>query len=331
MFTGEFREVNKVSAHDELQRDGQFGVHCLGVLNRLMRRESRKVRSLEPPEGWSEPAFDDLVQEFFVGKGKVVTGALYAQAGDDDQFGALLSRIVKNWLIDRSRSETDIGALRFRLEKLLPGRPEFALVPDGRPGAGRWRLADGSDEVFAGDVEDLAKAGRAVRVKAVPWNSETRRAPVTDTPSLIRLLERIFEAAGGSLELGQIVYAVRGRFHLQFADDIALDHRTEPSERLASRLGAGETAQSGLDTEESETRIALIARRLRDLLDDDDLSILDVLDDTAQIAARLGVGRSQAYVKRRRVAGVLVELIGEDPDRALILAEARSLAPGPPA
>ncbi len=320
-----------MSAHEELQREGQFGVHCLAVLNRLMRRECRKVRSLEPPGGWSEPAFDDLVQEFFIGKGEVVTRALYAQAGDDDQFGALLCRTVKNWLIDRSRSETDIGALRFRLEKLLPARAEFALVPDGRPGAGRWRLADGPDEVFAGDVEDLAKAGRAVPVAGMPWNSETRRAPVTDTPSLVRLLKRIFETAGGSLELGQIVYAVRGRFHAQFAVDIAFDHQAGPSERLASGLGAGETVQSGLDTEESEARIALLARRLCDRLDDDDLSILDVLDDPAQIAARLGLGRSQAYVKRRTVAGVLAELIGDDPDRALILAEVRSLAPGPPA
>lgn len=320
-----------MSAHDELQRDGRFGVHCLAVLNRLMRRESRKVPSLKPPEGWSEPYFDDLVQDFFVGKGKVATLALYAQARDDDQFGALLSRIVKRWLIDRSRSETDLGALRFRLEKLLPARTEFARVPNGRPGAGRWRLADGSDRVFAGDVEDLARAGRAVPVETMQWHSETRRAPVTDTPSLIRLLERILETAGGSLELGQIVYAVRGRFHPQFRENIALDHRTELSERLALRLGARETAQSRLDTEESETRIALIARRLRDLLDDDDLSILDVLDDPAQIAARLGVGRSQAYVTRRRVVGVLTELLGKDPDRAPILADARSLAPGLPA
>lgn len=324
-------EVNRVSAHDELQRDGQFGVHCLAVLNRLMRRESRKVPSLKPPGGWSEPYFDDLVQDFFVGKGKGATIALYAQARDDDQFGALLSRIVKNWLIDRSRSETDLGALRFRLEKLLPARTEFARVPDRRPGAGRWRLADSPDRVFAGDVEDLAKAGRVVSVNTMQWHSDTRRAPVTDTPSLIRLLERIFETAGGSLELGQIVYAVRGRFHPQFTDDVALDHRTEPSERLAPGLGALETAQSGLDTQESKTRIALVARRLRNLLDDDALSILDVLDDPAQIAARLGVGRSQAYVTRRRVAGVLAELIGKDPDRAAILAETRSLAPGPPA
>lgn len=319
-----------MSAHEDLQRDGYFGVHCLRLLTRLMRREARKMRALEPPGGWSDPVFDDLVQEFFVGKGEAVTRMLYAQACDDDQLGALLCRSVQNWLIDQARGDTDAGALRFRLEKLLPTRREFARVPSGTPGAGRWALTGGSDGVFAGDVGDLTRAARAVPVKTVSWSSESRRAPITDTPSLVRLLERIFEAAGGSLELGQIVYAVRGRFHAQFAGDVAFDHRTEPSGRLAAAVGAGETAPSGLEAKEADARIAVMARRLWALLAEDELKVLDVLDDPEQIAARLGVGRSQAYVKRRKIVAVLAELIGDDADRAAILAETRTLALPPP-
>ncbi len=318
-----------MSAHEELRRDGFFGPQCLRLLTRLMRREARAVPVLQPPGGWSEHAFDDLVQEFFAAKGKAVTRMLYAQAGDDDQFGALLCRSVQYWMIDWARGTTDPGALRHRLDKLLPTLPQFARVPDGQPGAGRWALSDGPDGVFAGDVEDLAKAGRAVPVKPVRWGSETRRAPVTDKASLVRLLERILEAAGGSLELGQIVYAVRGRFHAQFAGEVVFDHGAEPSGRLAAAVGAAETIQSGLETQESGARIAVMARRLHDSLGDDGLRILDVLDDPVQIAARLGVGRSQAYAKRRTVAAVLAELIGVDPDRAAILAEARSIADGP--
>ena len=185
-----------MSAHAELHRDGFFGPQCLDLLTRLMRREARKVPVLEPSGGWSAHAFDDLVQEFFGAKGKGVTRMLYAQAAADDQFGALLCRSVKNWLIDCARSETDLGALRHRLDKLLPTLPAFVRVPDGRPGAGRWAPVAGPGEVFAGDVEDLAKAGRLVPVKPAAWSSETRRAPVTDKASLERLLERIFEAAG---------------------------------------------------------------------------------------------------------------------------------------
>lgn len=316
-----------MSAREELRRDGCFGPLCLALLTRLMRREARGLPVLEPPGGWSEHAFDDLAQEFFAAKGKAVTKMLYAQAGDDDQLGALLGRSVKNWLIDWARGTTP-GALRHRLDKLLPTLPQFARVAAGQPGAGRWTLADGSDGVFAGDVDDLARAGRAVPVKPGAWSSDTRRAPVTDKASLVRLLERIFDAAGGSLELGQIVYAVQGSFHAQLAGEVVFDHSAEPSGRLAAAVGAAETAQSRPETEESEARIELMARRLLDSLGHEGVRILDVLNDPGQVAARLGVGRSQAYAKKRVATAVLAELIGDDPDRAAIFAAARSIAEG---
>jgi len=319
-------EVRTVSAHEELQRNGQFGADCLQFLTRLMRREAQRMWVLRPAGGWSDSAVDDLVQDFFVRKGRAVTQTLYAEARDDEQFGRILCSWVQNWLIDRARVATDDGALRFRLEKLLPARDEFVLVPAGRPGAGRWALAGDPDGVFAGDVEDLARAGRAVPVKAVSWKSETRRAPLTDTPSLVRLLEQIFGAAGGSLELGQIVYAVHGRFHGQIAPDVTFGDVPESSARLALALRARETADRDLEAEEAEIHIGLMARRLRGLLSDGDLRVLDVLDDPEQIAARLGVGRSQAYLRRKKVTAVLADLIGDDPDRDLIFAEARNLA-----
>lgn len=315
-----------MSAHDELCRDGRFGPQCLALLTRLMRREARGVPALEPPDGWSEHAVDDLVQEFFAAKGKAVTKMLYAQAGDDDQLGALLCRSVKNWLIDWARGTTDPGALRHRLDKLLPTLPQFARVAAGQPGAGRWTLADCSEGLFAGDVEDLATAGRAVPVKPGAWSSDTRRSPVTDKASLVRLLERILDAAGGSLELGQIVYAVQGSFHAQFAGEVVFDHSAEPSGRLAAAVGAAETAQPRPETEASEGRIELMARRLLDTLGHEGVRILDVLDDPGQVAARLGVGRSQAYAKKRVATAVLAEVIGDDPERAAIFAVARSIA-----
>lgn len=317
-----------MSAHEELRRDGGFGPQCLGLLTRLMRREARALPVLKPPGGWAENAFDDLVQEFFAARGRAVTRMLYVQAGDDEQLGALLCRSVQNWLIDWARATTEPGALRHRLEKLLPSLPQFARVPDGKTGAGRWTLVDGSDGVFAGDVEDLAKAGRVLGVKPGAWSSETRRAPVTDKASLVRLLERIFDAAGGSLELGQIIYAVQGSFHAQFAGEVVFDHRAEPSGRLAAAVGAAETAQPRPATEESEARIELMARRLLDSLGHDGVRILDLLDDPGQVAARLGVGRSQAYAKKRVATAVMAELIGDDPDRAAIFAEARSIGEG---
>jgi hypothetical protein len=316
-----------VSAHEELRRRGCFGPRCLALLTHLMRREARRLPVLRPSGGWSEHDFDDLVQEFFEAKGEAVTKMLYAQAGDDEQLGALLCRSVKYWLIDWARSTTDSGALRHRLDKLLPKLSQFARVPDGQPGAGRWALADGSGGVFAGDVEDLARAGRAVPVRPGAWSSDDRRAPVTDKASLIRLLERIFDKAGGSLELGQIVYAVQGSFHARFAGEVVFDHSAEPSGRLAAAFDAAETTEPR-QTKESEARIELVARRLLDSLGDDGVRILDVLDDPAQIGARLGVGRAQAYAKRRAATAVMAGLIGDDPGRAAIFATALSLAQG---
>lgn len=316
-----------MSAHEELRQRGYFGPRCLALLTRLMRREAHRLPVLRPSGGWSEHDFDDLVQEFFADKGEAVTKMLYAKAGDDEQLGALLCRSVKYWLIDWARATTDSGALRHRLDKLLPRLSQFTRVPDGQPGAGRWALADGSGGVFAGDVEDLARAGRTVPVKPGAWRSDTRRAPVTDKASLIRLLERIFDRAGGSLELGQIVYAVQGSFHAQFAGEVVFDQSADPSGRLAAAFAAAEPTEPR-QTKESEARIELAARRLLDNLGHDGVRILDVLDDAAQVAARLGVRRAQAYAKRRAATAVLAELIGDDPDRAAILATARSIAHG---
>ncbi len=122
---------------------------------------------------------------------------------------------MKNWLVDRARGATAAGALRFRLAKLLPTRRELRKLPLGRPGGGRGALADGPDDMFAGDVEDLAKGGRG----ACPDGDVGQRHATGARhghSSLLRLLARIFEAAGGSLEIGQIVYAVRGRFHAEY-------------------------------------------------------------------------------------------------------------------
>ena len=71
-----------------------------------------------------------------------------------------------------------------------------------------------------------------------------------------------------------------------------------------------------------------MTRRLLESLGEDGVRILDVLDDPGQVAARLGLGRSQAYAKKRAATAVLAELIGDDPDRAAIFAKARSIAEG---
>src|SRR5258708_39232692 len=65
---------------------------------------------------------------------------LLTSASDDESVGRLLRKSLRNWLIDRVR-RTSRGALRRRLTRLISEDERFEAVPEGQPGAGRWRLA----------------------------------------------------------------------------------------------------------------------------------------------------------------------------------------------
>ena len=177
-----------------------------------MWEETRRFTVLCPPSGWDRDAVEDLASEFFVQKVDKLTADLVTIGVTAQVVGKLMRRWVRNFLIDRAR-DTPLGRIRRKLEEDMLGQyPEFLRVPVGEVGAGRWYLAGQPSYPYGGDFAPLIEAAYAVPgVKAVRW-SGPRHPPLTSDASLRAIVAAVLTAAGGSLEVAQLVHVVAQRF-----------------------------------------------------------------------------------------------------------------------
>ncbi|MDX6238935.1 MAG: hypothetical protein QOG10_3750 [Kribbellaceae bacterium] len=128
-----------MSGLEELRELGYLGTQGIRAMRRIVWEELERFPQLLRSNEWAGLDVGDVVQEFLVDKAKQVTAMLTAAATDEDAFGRLLRRSIRNWLIDQVR-KTDRGAIRRRLEVELPAASVFEKVPEGEPGAGSWRV-----------------------------------------------------------------------------------------------------------------------------------------------------------------------------------------------
>jgi len=248
---------------------------------------------------------------------------LLAQAPDDEAVGRLLRRSLRNWLIDQVR-QTDRGALRRRLERLISEDERFEAVPSGQPGAGRWRLTGSNGPPVGPQLADLCAAARSVQdVRVPPWASEQRRAPAADEPSLFRIMVAVLTEAGGSLEPAAVVAV--------FAD--RLPHALDPAEECladgAAELGAGpetdDPASVVVDLEETESA-ARLARGFVAQLSAEERRLLPHLAGPIEEQMKvIGRGRSQTYLRVTALRERLRALLGEEEDRVLAAGELLTL------
>ena len=103
----------------------------------------------------------DCAQEFFAAKGPAVTAALLAQVTDVASMARYLRRSLRHFLVDCAR-DTDLGAIRRKIEDLLSATEAFTRVPPGAPGAGWWQLAGDPLPAYGGDLQPLVAAAYAV-------------------------------------------------------------------------------------------------------------------------------------------------------------------------
>jgi hypothetical protein len=128
-----------MTPYAELYANGQFGEAGYNLLFELTRQELRLFPDLRPATA-DHYAVWDFVGDFLVDRGSGVIAMLLATASDDEGVTRLLRTSLRHWLVDQVR-KTARGALRRRLTRLISEDEPFEVVPDGRPGAGRWRLA----------------------------------------------------------------------------------------------------------------------------------------------------------------------------------------------
>lgn len=267
-----------------------------------------------------------MVQDFLVDRVKPLTVMLMTQATNQDSFDRLLRRSIRNWLIDQVRT-TAVGALRRSLEKVLREEDDFETVPAGEVGAGRWRLVGVAESTpWAGDPAVLLAAAWDVPDVRVPkWSSGTRRPPIADRASIVKILRVILMIADGSLETAQVVHVLARRFAA------ALD----PIERPISDADSEGVRSEGLSPEElviamdSEVDAASAADAIFATLSEAERSILPVVDDPAEVQKRLGLGRSQASQLASRCKAKVVNLAGTGPEARQIALEVIWLCGGP--
>ena len=199
-------------ACEEVQTLGRLDEACVKLLCALMAEETRRFAVLRPPGGWDRDEVEGLVSEFFIKKGQSLTAELVTIGVTPEVVGKMMRRWIRNFLIDRARG-TPLGRIRRKLEEDMLGQyPEFLQVPPGEEGAGRWYLAGQPSYPYGGDFTPLIEAAYAVPgVKAVRW-SGPRRPPLTSDASLRAIVAAVLTAAGGSLEVAQLVHVVAQRF-----------------------------------------------------------------------------------------------------------------------
>ncbi|GAA4023992.1 hypothetical protein GCM10022247_55520 [Allokutzneria multivorans] len=307
-----------MSAYDEIREHRRFGPLCLALTLRLLSEEVRRFPALTPEQGWQPAELEDLLGEFLVDRIKPVTANLLALATDEDSLGKLLRTSIRRWLVDRART-TAVGALRRALEKVLSTTSDFEQVPATEPGAGRWRLAGSGGAPWGGKFEHLVEAARGVpNVKIPKWSSETRRAPVADSASIAAVAKAVLAAAGGSLELGQLVVVFLARFPVVLDPVvISLDEDAGTPVDLGDEL----TPEEQVVAAEQELEAAVVAAEIVGMLAPRERKIVPYLDNPRAIQALLGIGRSQAYQRAKRLKEKLAQLIGDSGDASAVARE----------
>lgn len=266
---------------------------------------------LRPGSGWSTDSVWDWTLSFFAERGAAVTVAVLAQAGDLASMSRYLRRSIRNFLVSEAR-KTPSGSVRRKIEELLATTPKFDQVPTGRAGAGRWQLSGASWAPFAGDPQSLvAAAYSAPGVAVVRWTG-ARRAPLASDEALVRILDAVFSAASGSLEVADLTWIFLQRFPAAVEpadatlDPAAFDWAVAPLDERPDVL-----VEVGAQAQEVYEQLSPSQRALLPHLE-------KPVADHMQI---LGIGRSQAYEAARKLKAVIGALVPEDDLRGAVVLE----------
>lgn len=322
-----------MTLYSELHDNGQFGEVGYNLLFELTRQELRLFPDLRSTTS-DDNAIWDYVGDFLVERGAGVTAMLLTSATDEESMSRLLRKSLRHWLIDQVR-KTARGALRRRLERLVSDDDRFEVVPEGQPGAGRWRLAGGSGAPAGSPLATLRAVAWAVRdVRVPPWTSQERRGPAADEPSLHRIMVAVLTAAGGSLQPATIVTVFADR--LPHALDPTEESLVEDAANLPGGVDSHDSAQILADREQVGQATQL-ARDFYKEMSADERQLLPQLHGTiGEQMKATGRGKSQTYLRVSALKERLKALLGgkDGEDGRLVLGElltiCGTLVDGPP-
>lgn len=295
-------------------REGHVRKGGLDLLHAVMQTQLRRLPILYAGRRLDDDLVWDFVQDFVDERWERTVAALLAEATDDESLTRLLNKIIRHWLIDQVR-KTDRGSVLRRLKEHLVEDAAFEVVPDGEPGAGRWRMAGDNGPPWGGRIEDLVAAAYQVPARAVRWSDPTRRPPIAHAADLTAILKGVLAAADHqSIDLHQLTVVIMLRFpatldpvarSIDPADDVLPAPEPTPEMELAAQVEASEVASA--------------ARRVFDQLNTEERRLLPLIVDPLSAQEHLGCGRSTAYSRINKLKTLVRELAGpyEDPEQVV--------------
>lgn len=316
-----------MGALDEL-RASSPGADFVSLLYRQVATVAT-VHRFPAPSGhrrWDVSDVQEAAHDFLVEGGHNKLIELAARVDDEEGLVRLLAVMVRNHLRQAGR-RTTLGKLIIRLRKVLED-PQFAVVPPRVPGAGNYTLAGGRTEPFAGRLDQLVEAARAVPdIRVVKWSPNAKReGPVADAPSLRALSAAVLTAANGSVDLTTLAEILAGRLGLD-PRSVAVALPVEDIDDLANYATAvgGSVGDTGSDTHSAGADADGVVAAILEQLSSRERLVLACLHETVrQIADQTGLPVSTAgAVKQRvldKVRAMLSDLPSEDAEAAAVAA-----------
>ncbi len=280
-------------------------VEVAWTLLRRIAAQAARTGPFPPPQDysrWSDEAVDELLVEMIAKKGGV-SFLLDALAKVDNQGSAerYLLAAVQNFQKDQAKA-TAHGKLRERLKTVLGNDPHFTAVT--RPDQG-WRLVDGPDLWWQGDIAVLHRAALQVRgVFISSWNT-AGPTPRPTRDALTAVAAAVLTQAGGTVRAEDLARVLLERFR----------HEIAPETAAGLFLADVDEQTARADQEPEHALVGISAEQLWARLTGEQRAIVPYLTAPDDAAAALGIGPKEAAARRAQVIE-LVRLTTVDDPRA---------------
>lgn len=208
-----------MTPYDELQRLGKIGPIQYSWLIAMVKRVAR-ANGFPPPDGgrWSDEIARDWLHGLLAGtKGLEFLTRVAMTATDDESFGKLVRRSLKNALIDEARATVE-GRLSIRMRGLLSKEPDFLDFTAQYAGTAAWSLTELGDSIWTGDWEDLV---RTPGLKPLGQIAKLNTAGPTSKENIAKLVgaaRHILRVANGAITDRVIARALVRIFDLDELD-----------------------------------------------------------------------------------------------------------------
>jgi hypothetical protein len=236
-----------MTPYGELRQLGKIGPIQYSWLIAMVKRVAR-ANGFPPPGGgrWSDEIAMDWLHGLLAGaKGPEFLTRVAITATDDESFGKLVRRSLKNAFIDEARATVE-GRLSIRMRGLLSKEPDFVDFTAKYAGTAAWSLAGLGDSIWSGDWEDLIRApglGSIGQIAKLNSAGPTSAANIAKLVGATRYLVRVANGAMTDRVIGRALVRI---FDLDELDAYFLRERDAAQFALSDQGTDG--AEDGWDS-----------------------------------------------------------------------------------